>query len=75
MTGVQTCALPISLLANAFARSPEPDKARQELTARHAMQRLGKPQEIAQGILYLASPEASFVTGTQLVIDGGWLAA
>jgi len=63
------------LLANAFARSARPDKARRELTARHAMQRLAKPQEIAQGILYLASPESSFVTGTQLVIDGGWLAA
>jgi NAD(P)-dependent dehydrogenase (short-subunit alcohol dehydrogenase family) len=63
------------LLDSAFARSPEPDKARQELIARHAMQRLAKPREIAQGILYLASPEASFVTGTQLVIDGGWLAA
>jgi 2-keto-3-deoxy-L-fuconate dehydrogenase len=63
------------LLENAFARSPEPAKARRELTARHAMQRLATPREIAQGILYLASPEASFVTGTQLVIDGGWLAA
>jgi NAD(P)-dependent dehydrogenase (short-subunit alcohol dehydrogenase family) len=63
------------LLANAFARSQHPDKARKELTMRHPMQRLAKPQEIAQGILYLASPESSFVTGTQLVIDGGWLTA
>jgi NAD(P)-dependent dehydrogenase (short-subunit alcohol dehydrogenase family) len=53
------------LLDNAFARSPEPAKARHELTTRHAMQRLATPREIAQGILYLASPEASFVTGTQ----------
>ena len=63
------------LLDSAFARSPQPDKARQELTLRHAMQRLATPREIALAILYLASPEASFVTGTQLVVDGGWLAA
>lgn len=63
------------LLHNAFARSPQPRKTRQELIARHAMQRLAAPREIALAILYLASPEASFVTGTQLVVDGGWLAA
>jgi NAD(P)-dependent dehydrogenase (short-subunit alcohol dehydrogenase family) len=35
------------------------------------MQRLGQPDEIANGILYLASDEASYVTGAELVIDGG----
>jgi NAD(P)-dependent dehydrogenase (short-subunit alcohol dehydrogenase family) len=63
------------LLNRAFARSPSPHIARQELTARHAMRRLGAPGEIALAILYLASPESSFVTGTQLVVDGGFLAA
>ena len=33
--------------------------------------RLGKPEDIAYGVLYLASDESSFVTGTELVIDGG----
>jgi NAD(P)-dependent dehydrogenase (short-subunit alcohol dehydrogenase family) len=63
------------LLDSAFARSPQPGQAREELIARHAMRRLAEPREIALAILYLASPEASFVTGTQLVVDGGWLAA
>jgi 2-keto-3-deoxy-L-fuconate dehydrogenase len=63
------------LLDHAFARSPAPQKSRQQLTARHAMKRLAAPSEIALAILYLASPESSFVTGTQLVIDGGWLVA
>ncbi|WP_068777563.1 SDR family NAD(P)-dependent oxidoreductase [Paenibacillus sp. FJAT-26967] len=36
--------------------------------------RLGQPEDIAYGVLYLASDEASFVTGTELIIDGGWTA-
>ena len=36
--------------------------------------RLGQPEDIANGVLYLASDESSFVTGAELVIDGGFLA-
>jgi len=36
--------------------------------------RVGKPEEIAQAALYLASDASSFVTGTALVVDGGGLA-
>lgn len=38
------------------------------------MGRMGKPEEIAYGSLYLCSDEALYVTGIELVIDGGWLA-
>jgi NAD(P)-dependent dehydrogenase (short-subunit alcohol dehydrogenase family) len=38
------------------------------------MGRAGKPREIAAGLVFLASDEASFVTGSELVIDGGYLA-
>ena len=36
--------------------------------------RAGAPNDIASGVLYLASDESSFVTGTELIIDGGVLA-
>ena len=38
------------------------------------MKRIGQPEEVAYGVLFLASDEASFVTGTELVIDGGYTA-
>jgi NAD(P)-dependent dehydrogenase (short-subunit alcohol dehydrogenase family) len=44
-------------------------------SARRPLGRVGKPEEIAQAALYLASDAASFVTGTALVVDGGGLAA
>ena len=63
------------MLSSAFDRDAAPETARSTLITRHAMKRLAMPREIALAILYLASPESSFVTGTQLVVDGGWLAA
>jgi len=42
--------------------------------AANPISRLGQPADIAYGALYLASAESSFVTGSELVIDGGWTA-
>ena len=40
----------------------------------HPLGRLGTPEDIACGIVFLASEESSFMTGTELVIDGGYTA-
>jgi NAD(P)-dependent dehydrogenase (short-subunit alcohol dehydrogenase family) len=47
---------------------------REDKIALTPLRRIGKPIEVAYGVLFLASDEASFVTGTELVIDGGFIA-
>src|SRR5579871_4423119 len=59
-------------LARNFAGHEE--EVRQQLHARQPLGRMGQPDEIAAAALYLAADESSFVTGSLLVIDGGWTA-
>jgi cyclopentanol dehydrogenase len=55
-----------------MVRGPQDDPARvAELTGRVPLGRLGTSEEVAYGVLYLASDESSYVTGSELVIDGG----
>ena len=44
------------------------------MLARIPMGRYGEPEEVANAVLYLASDESSFVTGSEVVVDGGWTA-
>ena len=46
----------------------------EQIKAATPMGRLGRPEEIAYGSLYLCSDEAAYTTGAELVIDGGWFA-
>jgi NAD(P)-dependent dehydrogenase (short-subunit alcohol dehydrogenase family) len=56
-------------------RTQEQDPAFiRRLAAKAPLGRVGTPDEIAGAVVYLASDEASFVTGTTLVVDGGWTA-
>ncbi len=56
-------------------RSPQGVEAfRKQLDALHPIGHVGEPNDIAYGILYLASDESKFVTGSELVIDGGYTA-
>jgi NAD(P)-dependent dehydrogenase (short-subunit alcohol dehydrogenase family) len=45
-----------------------------QMVAPHALKRLAQPSEIAAAAVYLASDEAAFVTGSALVVDGGYMA-
>ncbi len=57
-----------------FAASSDPDKLRAHLEQRQLFNRLGRPEEIAAAMLFLASDESSFCTGSTLFADGGWTA-
>ena len=58
-------------ISKLFATSVDPGKIRHALEARSPMNRLGTPEEIANAILWLASDEASFATGSVFTVDGG----
>jgi NAD(P)-dependent dehydrogenase (short-subunit alcohol dehydrogenase family) len=51
-----------------------PEEFRREINALHPLGHIGEPNDVAFGILYLASDESKFVTGSELVIDGGYTA-
>ena len=53
---------------------PDPQRAYEEMCGTQALKRMGTPDEIAAAALYLASDEAAFVTGSAMIIDGGWSA-
>jgi 3-oxoacyl-[acyl-carrier protein] reductase len=50
------------------------EAGKRRLETQTALGRVGQPQEIANAFLFLASDEASFVTGSAMVVDGGWIA-
>lgn len=54
-----------------FAKSDDPAGLRRSLEARHPMNRLGTPMEVAYAMLYLASDESGFSTGSIMTVDGG----
>ena len=62
------------MLESMIRNSPDPEKARQTLVRQVPLRRIGKPDDVANMIVYLASDESTFVTGTEMVIDGGVIA-
>lgn len=64
------CVLPGPILTAAWDRVSEEGR-RLSMDATVA-RRLGRPEEVAAAITFLASPDASFITGAGLVVDGGW---
>jgi len=54
-----------------FATFPDPDAERRRVEALHPVKRLGRPDEVAAAIAFLASDECGFLTGASLMVDGG----
>lgn len=61
-------------VAQMLTKYPDEAAARRDMSATQAMGRMGTPTEVAAAALYLASDEASFLTGVALPVDGGWTA-
>jgi NAD(P)-dependent dehydrogenase (short-subunit alcohol dehydrogenase family) len=55
-----------------FLAQPDPAAARAAAGKLHALWRIGKPEEVARLAVFLASPDASFITGAALTVDGGF---
>ncbi|MBK7713641.1 MAG: SDR family oxidoreductase [Bacteroidales bacterium] len=55
-----------------FQSQPDPLKAREEAGKLHALWRIGKPEEVGRVAVFLASDDASFMTGASVVVDGGF---
>jgi len=75
--GIRAVAVCPGRVETPFVRSrlneyPDPEKAYREMAATQAVGRMGRPEEIAAAVLYLASDEAAFITGTAFEIDGGF---
>ena len=70
----QYSSLRAPALLSAAAAAHRHGDTQRALEALHPLGHLGEPDDIAYGILYLASDESKFMTGAELVIDGGYTA-
>jgi NAD(P)-dependent dehydrogenase (short-subunit alcohol dehydrogenase family) len=57
-----------------IAESPDPQQAYRDMASTQLTGRMAKPEEIAAAALYLAADESAMVTGSSLLVDGGWSA-
>jgi len=70
----------VNAVAPTFIRTPgtvkwlEDDAFRRDLLARIPLGRVGEPPDVAASVVFLCSPAAAMITGTTLLIDGGWTA-
>ncbi|MBM3635977.1 MAG: SDR family oxidoreductase [Alphaproteobacteria bacterium] len=72
--GIRVNAIAPGWIATPLTQALRNDPVRNgEIISRTALKRWGEPKDLAGGVLYLASPIAAYVTGSVLVIDGGYL--
>jgi NAD(P)-dependent dehydrogenase (short-subunit alcohol dehydrogenase family) len=62
------------LVADYFNHQPNPEAARREVERHYPLGRIATPAEIARVFAFLASDDASFISGTEIIVDGGLLA-
>lgn len=56
-----------------FAGSDDPEQAREQMEQQYPLRRLGEPEEVADAVAFLLSDSASYITGHDLVVDGGYI--
>jgi NAD(P)-dependent dehydrogenase (short-subunit alcohol dehydrogenase family) len=66
-----TIDTPLVQIAARTFKDRRPEDLEREWAAHHPLNRLGKPEEVAAAVVFLASPGAGFITGSDLLIDGG----
>ncbi len=66
-------AIETPMLRDIPSKAPNPKEAEAELARKHALGRIGDPEEVAKVALFLASDDSSFVTGSVVAVDGGML--
>ncbi|SDU79345.1 SDR family NAD(P)-dependent oxidoreductase [Gordonia westfalica] len=71
--GIRVNAVAPGFIDTPLLRGPDAE-TRSRLSAAHPLGRLGTAEEVASAICFLAAPAASFITGSVLVVDGGYLA-
>ncbi|NBB74232.1 MAG: glucose 1-dehydrogenase [Bacteroidetes bacterium] len=74
VNSVHPGAIRTAMIEDYLKAQSDEGAARDQLAAQHPLGHVGAPDDIAYGILYLASDESKFVTGAELVIDGGYTA-
>ncbi len=68
---VNPAVIDTPMVAREVARSDDPDEYTRRMNIDHPIGRIGRPEEVAKAVLFLASDEASFITGASLSVDGG----
>jgi len=62
------------MMREQFAREKDPEAERQRILKHYPLRRFASPEDVANAAIFLASDQANYITGTDLVIDGGLLA-